>query len=220
MFSLLVQDVPLPVALFFVGGINKTVNLSPNGTSMAVFSDITFAPGPFGNPKGSLLLGTGSSHAELKNRGEIDTRFSISVFAWVHLSNSSTDLIIDHGCSVTVFHSTLGVKVLFKERDSSKSYLLHKKGVLKANSWNFIGATYDYFSGMATIWVNESIVMREFISAKMELATHGNVIVGASKNRKMQYRGRISCLQFYDQALSVDQIMKVKVRCNKTGKWV
>ena len=220
MFLLLVQDVPLPVALFFVGGINKTVNLSPNGTSMAVFSDITFAPGPFGNPNGSLLLGTGSSHAELKNRGEIDTRFSISVFAWVYLSNSSTGLIIDHGCSVTVFHSTLGVEVLFKERDSSKSYLLHKKGVLKANSWNFIGATYDYFSGMATIWVNESIVMREFISAKMELATHGNVIVRASKNRKMQYRGRISCLQFYDQALSVDQIMKVKVRCNKTGKWV
>ena len=219
-FFLLVQDVPLPVALFFMGGINKSVDLSPGGASNAVFSDITLAPGPFGNPNGSLFLGTSNSHMELENRGEIDTRFSISVFAWVHISNSSTGQIIDYGCSMTVFHSTLGVEALFKERGSSKSYLLHKSGVLKANSWNFIGVTYDYFSGIATMWVNENIVMRKFLFAKMELATHGNIIVGASKNRKMQFRGRISCLQFYEQALSVDQIMKVKIRCNKTGKWV
>ena len=220
MFLLLLLDVPLPVALFFVGGINKTVDLSPSGASMAVLSDITLEPGPFGNPSGSLSLGTSNSHVELENRGEIDTRFSMSVFAWVHLSNSSTGQIIDHGCSMTVFHSTLGVEVLFKERESSRSYLIHKKGVLKENSWNFIGVTYEYYSGMATIWVNDNIVMRKIVLAKMELATHENVIVGALRNRKMQFRGRISCLQFYDQALSVDQIMKAKIRCNKTGKWV
>ena len=218
MFLLLLLDVPLPVALFFVGGINKTVDLSPSGANMAVLSDITLQPGPFGNPSGSLFLGTSNSHVELENRGEIDTRFSMSVFAWVHLSNSSTGQIIDHGCSMTVFHSTLGVEVLFKERESSRSYLIHKKGVLKENSWNFIGVTYEYYSGMATIWVNDNIVMRKIVLAKMELATHENVIVGALRNRKMQFRGRISCLQFYDQALSVDQIMKAKIRCNKTGK--
>ena len=30
--------------------------------------------------------------------------------------------------------------------------------------------------------------------------------------------GRISCLQVYDQALSVDQIIKLKTKCNQTGK--
>ncbi|PFX15365.1 G-protein coupled receptor GRL101 [Stylophora pistillata] len=209
-------DVSIPVALFFVGDTNKTVDLSPGGTSIAVLSDIALAPDPFGNPNSSLFLGTSSSHVELENHGEIDTRFSMSVFAWVHLSNSSTGPIIDYGCSMTVLHSTLGVEVIFKERHTSKSYLLHKKGVLKANSWNFIGFTYEYYSGVATIWVNENIVIRELLLAKMELATYENVIVGASKNRKMQFRGQISCLQFYEQALSVDQIIKVKARCNKT----
>ena len=206
------------MALFFVGDTNKTVDLSPGGTSIAVLSDIALAPDPFGNPNGSLVLETSSSHVELENHGEIDTRFSMSVFAWAHLSNSSTGPIIDYGCSMTVLHSTLGVEVIFKERHTSKSYLLHKKGVLKANSWNFIGFTYEYYSGVATIWVNENIVIRELLLAKMELATYENVIVGASKNRKMQFRGQISCLQFYEQALSVDQIIKVKARCNKTGK--
>ena len=157
---------------------------------------------------------------ELKNTGELDTKFSFSAFAWVHLHNYGTGPIFKYGCSMWVSHSTLGVEARYADRKGLKMILLHKEGVLRANAWNFIGTTYDYRTSLATVWVNDCIVLRKSIGAKMELATQANVRVGASNDEKAQFHGRISCLQFYDQALSVDQITKVKGRCNQTGKYI
>lgn len=215
----LFQDVPLPVALYFLSGTNEIVDLSPNGITKAVSSNITLAPGPFGNLNGSFLFNSSdSSNVELKNNGELDTRFSISAFAWVHLDNSGSGPIFENGCSMWVFHSTLGVEIRYIERESSNIYLLHKEGVLKGSAWNFIGTTYDYHTGLAAVWVNEIMVMQRSIGTNVQLATKGNVTIGASNDHEMQFRGRISCLQFYNQALSMDQIMKVKTRCNQTSK--
>ncbi|KAJ7380782.1 hypothetical protein OS493_007162 [Desmophyllum pertusum] len=208
--------VPMPVALFSLSGTNGTLDISPNGVTKAVSSNITFAPGPFGNPNGSLFFsGIKSSYVELNNTGELDTRFSISVFAWVNLGNSSGP-IFNYGCSMWVSHLTLGVEVRYVDRKSSKIRVLHKTNVIEANAWNFIGTTYDYHTGFATVWVNDNIVMLRSVGAKMELATQSNVRVGASRKQETHFRGRISCLQFYDQALSEDQINKVKARCNQT----
>ncbi|KAL9987564.1 hypothetical protein ACROYT_G001896 [Oculina patagonica] len=214
--------VPLPVALFSLSGNNGTVDMSPNGATKAVSNNITFAPGPFGNPNGSFFFsGDEGSYVELKNTGELDTRFSISVFAWVHLHNSSGPIYKHepehYGFSLRVIHSTLGVRVRYMERKTFKSYLLYKKNVLKADAWNFIGTTYDYHTGFATIFVNNKTVLQKVIKAKMELATDSNVRIGAVKKKNMYLRGRISCLQVYDQALSVNQIIKVKTTCNQAA---
>lgn len=227
MFVFLFQDVPLPVALFSLNGANGTVDMSPNGATKAVSNNIKFAPGPFGNPNGSFYFsGINSSYVKLRKSGQLDTRFSIAVFAWVHLDNSSGPIYKHelsnkyYGLLLRVFHSTLGVKVRYIDRKTSFSYLLFKKNVLEAYSWNFIGTTYDYHTGVATIFVNNNTVMLKYIKAKMELATDSSVRIGAMKKQKLYFRGRISCLQVYDQALSVDQIIKVKARCNQTGKYV
>ena len=210
--------VPLPVALFSLNGTNGTVDVSPNGATKAVSYNIKFAPGPYGNPNGSFLFGE-SSYVELKNNGELDTRFSISVFAWVHLDDSDGP-IFEYGCSLWVSHLTLGIEVRYVDRKTSRLYLLHKENILVANEWNFIGTTYDYHTGIATVWVNNKTVMLRSIGEKMELATQSDVRVGASSKQEKHFRGRISCLQFYDQALSVDQIIEVKARCHNTSKYI
>ncbi len=212
------------MALFSLSGTNGTVDMNPNGATKAVSSNITFAPGPFGNPNGSFFFsGDGSSYVELKNTGQLDTRFSISVFAWVHLHKSSGPIYKHepehYGFSLRVIHSTLGVRVRYMERKTFKSYLMYKKKVLKADAWNFIGATYDYHTGFATIFVNNKTVLQNVMKAKMELATDSNVRLGAVRKTNMYLRGRISCLQVYDQALSVDQIIKVITRCNQAGEF-
>ena len=84
----------------------------------------------------------------------------------------------------------------------------------------FIGTTYDYQTGVASVWVNDSMVMSKSLGSNVELATQGNLTIGASNNRETQFYGKVSCLQFYAQALSVDQIMKIKTRCNQTSKHV
>ncbi len=194
--------------------------MSPNGATKVLSNNVTFAPGPFGNPNGSFFFsGTSSSYVELKNSGDLDARFSISVFAWVHLDNNDGP-IFDYGCSMWLSHSTLAILVQYTDRKTSKNHKLRKENVLEGNAWNFVGTTYDYHTGLATVWVNNNIVIVSSIGAKMELATQSNVRVGASRNQKTHFRGKISCLQFYDQALSVDQIIKVKERCNQTSKYI
>jgi len=219
-------DVPLPVALFSLSGTNGTVDRSPNGAIKAVPNNIKFAPGPHGNPNGSFYFsGINRSHVKLRKSGQLDTRFSIGVFAWVHLDNSSGPIYTHelpnkyYGLSLQVSHSSLGVKVRYVDRKSLSSYLLFKKNVLQAHSWNFIGTAYDYHTGVASIFVNNNTVVLKYIKVKMELATYSSVRIGAMKKQKVYFRGRISCLQVYDQALSVDQIIKVKTRCNQTGKF-
>ena len=213
------------MALFSLSGTNGTVDMSPNGATKAVSSNITFAPGPFGNPNGSFFFsGDESSYVELTNTGEPYTRFSISVFAWVHLHNSSGPIYRHepeyYGFSLQVIHSTLGVSVRYLDRRTFRRYLLHKTNVLEADAWNFIGTTYDFHTGVATIFVNNNTVMLKVIKAKMELATDSKVRIGAMRKINLYFRGRISCLQVYDQALSVDQIIKVKTRCNQAGEYI
>ena len=208
------------MVFFSLSGTNGTMDRSPNGASKAVASHIKFAPGPYGNPNGSFFFsGINSSYVELRNTGELDARFSISVFAWVHLDNSDGP-IFNYGCSMWVFKATLGVEVRFVDRKTSKVYRLHKENVVLQNTWNFIGTTYDYHTGIATVWVNNDTVILKSIGSKMELATQTNVRVGASSNQEKHFRGRVSCLQFYDEALSVDQIIEAKARCNQSSKYI
>ena len=208
------------MAFFSLSGTNGTVDRSPNGATKAVAGHIKFAQGPYGNPNGSVFFsGINSSYIEMKNTGELDARFSMSVFAWVHLDNSDGP-IFKYGCSMWVFEATLGVEVRFVERKTSKVYLLHKENVLLENTWNFIGTTYDYHTGIATVWANNETVMVKSIGAEMELATQTDVRVGASSNQEKHFRGRVSCLQFYDQALSGDHIIEAKARCNQSSKFI
>ena len=211
------------MALFSTSRTNGVVNLSPNGTTKAVFDNITLTRGPWGNPVGSFLFsGLNNSYVEVENEGELDTRFSMSVFAWVHPDASATRAgpIYDNGCSMWVFPSTWGLETRYMVRDRSKIHLLRKDGVIKINEWNFIGTTYDYHTGVASVWVNDSMVMSKSLGSNVELATQENLTIGASNNRETQFYGKVSCLQFYAQALSVDQIMKIRARCNQTSKHV
>lgn len=217
------QDVPLPVALFSTHRNDTVVDHSPNGATKAVSNNIMPATGPFGDPAGSFLIsGFNNSYVEVENGGELDTRFSVSVFAWVHpdASASRAGLIYEYGCSMWYFPSTLGLEIRYMVRDRSKTHILGIEGVIKVNAWNFVGTTYDIRAGVASVWVNESMVMNKSIGTNVELATQGNLTIGASNNHEMQFYGKVSCLQFYDQALSVDQIMKIKTRCNQSSKHV
>lgn len=218
-------DVPMPVAFFTLRGANGTVDLSPNGATEAKSNKITFAPGPWKNLNGSFFFsGINDSFVHLGNNGELDTRFSTSIFAWVYLQNS-TGYIYKYETvngfstsSLMVVHQSLGVQVTYMDRKTSKEYILYKKNILNSDIWNFIGTTYDYHTGIATIFVNNSVVTQKVLKVKMELGTASEVLIGGSTRSNKFFRGRISCLQVYDQALSVDQIIKVKSRCNQTGE--
>ena len=217
--------VPFPKALFTLRGPNGTVNNNPSGFPRGNSVGIGYAPGPFGNPNGSFFFaGQQNSYVELGNPGKLDARFSVSVFMWVLLNNSSGPTFQyeipfkRYGISMWVYHQGMSVSAKYVSRKEDVVKRFFKKDILEEDKWNFIGTTYDYNTAVVTVWVNNKTVIRKQINVKMELATQYEVRLGATRRNPTYFRGRIACFQVYDRALSDDQILVVKSRCNETSK--
>ena len=83
---------------------------------------------------------------------------------------------------------------------------------LKPKKWNYIAATYDQKAGLATLWKDGFPVIQKTVG-RVRLATNYPAIMGSKPGDRRRFRGRISCLQIYDKALSGPQIKAVKKRC-------
>ena len=63
---------------------------------------------------------------------------------------------------------------------------------------------------MASLWANGVRVVEKNIGAGITLGTQGNVTVGVNADYRRYLRARIAAIQFYDVALTAEQINKVK----------
>ena len=63
---------------------------------------------------------------------------------------------------------------------------------------------------MASIWANGVRVLEKSIGAGITLGTQDNVRVGARAKDPRYLTARIAAMQFYDVALTAEQINKVK----------
>ena len=85
---------------------------------------------------------------------------------------------------------------------------------MRYKAWNYVGATYDGNTGMATLWVNNRPVVRSNIG-RIRLATNRPVRMGAKIGDRRYFRGRVSCVQVYSVALNRKQIIHASKRCFK-----
>ena len=85
---------------------------------------------------------------------------------------------------------------------------------VRYKAWNYIGATYDGNTGMATLWVNNRPVVRTNIG-RIRLATNRPVRMGAKIGDRRYFRGKVSCVQVYSVALNRKQIINAAKRCFK-----
>ena len=81
---------------------------------------------------------------------------------------------------------------------------------LATHRWHYVGASYDYTTGMASIWANGVRVLEKSIGAGITLGTQDNVRVGVRAKDPRYLTARIAAMQFYDVALTAEQISKVK----------
>lgn len=100
--------------------------------------------------------------------------------------------------------------VHFKRRNGRPTRVLIKRR-LNPRRWNYVGATYNQRTGIATLWVDSRPILTQNIK-RIRLATKTTAYMGAT------FRGRIACMQVYSVALTGPQIKKVKNLCNKPGK--
>lgn len=169
-----------------------------------------YAPGPYGQPGDSTeFLGRRSSYIRFPNNGRLDAKNSITLLAWVLPMGRGPIFEYWHGVKFWLVRSDT-LYAQFIRRNRRRTRVLIKRR-LRPHRWNYVGATYDQRTGMATLWLDSRPIASENIK-RISLATKGTAYMGSN------FRGRIACMQVYSVAMTGPQIKKVKNLCNKPGK--
>ncbi|XP_048581757.1 uncharacterized protein LOC5497584 isoform X2 [Nematostella vectensis] len=81
-------------------------------------------------------------------------------------------------------------------------------------TWHFVGFTYDYISGWARLYV-DGVMIGELNVGRTELATQREIRLAAVAFDSRSFRGRMACLQIYNEALTLKQIRKSSGLCSE-----
>ena len=214
-------SVPLsPVALFPLNGQYETTDISHSFNPPAQASGVELAPGPDGSTGGSYQFsGNLTSFLQFPNKGGLDTRYSLTFLAWISHEQTGGPIFYYAGAEY-------GVRFLLKDdrfiaRLFSSNLTLMKdlsSDILASKMWHFVGASYDYVSGKLILWINGSFHREIDVAWPDELATQQSVIMGAIPGAAGTYKGRISCAQLYDRALSESEVQDAMKLCFITGE--
>ena len=179
--------------------------------------NVQLAPGPFGQPNGSYqFFGNSTSYIEFPNNGGLDTRFSMTLLAWIFLENTDGP-ILNYGVDHYGVHFWVVGGYLYCQFGRSGNYIIMLHGgSLNRDTWNFVGVSYDFVTGFARLWI-EGKVYEEQSTNIHELNTTGAVRTGAVTGDDRFLKGRISCLQVYNQALTEREVHAVSGLCFERG---
>ena len=148
------DGLPVPAALYSLNGLHGTRDISANKNSPGIASGVHLAPGPYGNPQGSYQFsGSSTSYIEIPNNGGLDTRYSITILAWVNRENNQGPIFNYNTQRPIEFHFWIWM-------GSGNAYASNPHWISTTHSpmapytWYYIGITYDYSSGIAQVWLN------------------------------------------------------------------
>ena len=187
-----------------------------NRTAPGVPSGVSLAPGPDGIANGSYEFnGISNSSIAFSNSdgGALDVRHSMTMLCWLYHGGQDGPLF-DYGTSgkwgvhMWVVNGKLFVR--FVKRDYSITKALSHTTI--SGGWKFVGASYDHTTGKAKLWVDGAVVKTLNIGSGHELATQGNISMGARTGIWGYFKGRIAKMQVYKTALTQRQIRAIKTK--------
>ena len=208
--------VPQPVILFPLNAEYQTRDIK-NRTAPGIPSGVSLAPGPNGEKDGSYeFFGNANSFIEFPNSpgGALDVRYSMTILCWVYYDEKRGPRgpIFEYntggkyGVYLWVLNRLFLAKLIDRAFSYSRHYLRHTS---LARGWKFVGASYDNETGEIKLWADGAFKRTRKMNAGVELATQGNVRMGVRKNDHRCFKGKISQLQIYNEALSQRQILKL-----------
>ena len=206
---------PRAVALYPLNSKTRGRDIGPRKNQPARSRGVRLAPGPDGFPRGSFYFPGGrGSYTYFPNNGGIDTRNSITLLVWVYPESGGPIFYYKprgSGVSLWVIRQrTLYVK--FVRRSGKGAFVLRTRG-LRPSAWNYVGASYDSNSGLATLWREFAPIAQRNIGRGLRLATNYPAIMGSRPGSRTYFRGRISCMQVFDVALNGPQMRKRRNVC-------
>ena len=208
------RRIPDPIALYPLNNQYKTrelENRQPQGTPVGV----TLAAGPNGKAGGSYqFTGQANSYIEFPNNGGLDTERSITMLCWLYPQSTDGPIFNYKTSGLWGVHMWMVLGKLFA-RFTKRNYQFTQPLItckpLSLNQWQFIGASYDYNTGVTSLWLDGQRAVQTNIGAGLTLATQDNVRMGAKEGVRWYFRGRIAAMQIYDVALTKRQVNAVKI---------
>lgn len=176
--------------------------------------------GPYGASKSAYdFAASKTNYIELPGSSYTDTKYSTTVLLWIYHSGFSGP-IVDYANGYGVSLWMTGKDTLYGRivsPDGTNHQFLSSNQIGLQYSWHYVGIGYDYSTGIAILWVNGIKVQQAYIGS-IELKTDGALRLGALDSDDRYFRGKISCLQVYDKALTASEILMAKERCKKPGR--
>ena len=207
-------------AVYPLSSSTRGKDVSTNGNPPGRRSYVRNTRGPDGVPgTATLFYGRANSYIQFPNRGRLDTRRSITLLAWIkHLGRAGPIFnYMPNGWGVhfwMVTPRTLFVR--FTRRRGRRFTPAVTSRTVRYRTWEYVGAEYDYRTGIARLFVRNRFVASRRIG-RIRLATNYPVRMGARIRDKRYFRGSISCMQVYKKALTARQILTRRTRCFKRG---
>ena len=211
-FNVAAVTVPDPGALYPLNSKYETREIN-NGQPQGTPVGVSLAAGPDGKAGGSYqFAGHANSYIEFPNNGGLDTLRSITMLSWIYPQNTDGPIFNYKTSGASGVHMWMVSGKLFARFTGldgvTKS--LTTTQPLALNQWHYVGSSYESKTGIAKLWLNAQQVVQIYIEPKMELATQGDVRMGAKAGDSRYYKGRITAMQVYDVALTAEQINAVK----------
>ena len=181
---------------------------------------VTLTRGPDNHPRGAYYFSGKGSYVLIPNNGCLDTRYSITIIAWVYPEKPGPILHFNpKGWGVHLWMTKVNeLFVRFVPRSGRQVKPVSSRKI-KPRAWNFIAATYDQRTGLATLWRNGLPIVQRMIGRFAPgIATNYPAVIGRKPGDRREFRGRISCLQVYNFALTGRQIQSKMRRCFQPGK--
>ena len=191
---------------------------------------LSFIQGPDGHPQGAYYFPglrrtrgrrRRGSYALIPNDGCLDTRYSITIIAWIYPEKPGPIVHYNPkgwGLHLWLTHPNELYFRLMPRRGSRRNVKPLTTRSLKPYTWNYISATYDHRTGLATLWINGNPASQRNVGKfTLGLATDYPVVVGQRPGDRRMFRGRIACLQIYNRALTRAQIVARQKQCFRTG---
>ena len=214
---------PLVVAIYPLDRTKQGRDVSPNRSPTGRLVGVKSAPGPDGRPDGATqFFGNRNSYVEIPNtNGKLDTMASMTILAWVYHEGISGPIFnYRRGPGWAVHFWLVSPRTLFVRflrRNGRSTSALSSSVRIRYRAWNYVGATYDYKTGVARLWLNNRFVAMRKVG-RHRLATNYPVRLGARVGDKRYFKGRMSCVQVFSKALSGRHIRAARKTCFRPGK--
>ena len=196
---------------FNEGSGTVTADISGNGNDGVFSPGASWTPGVYSNAV--TFPGTGNDYVEIPNGtgGDLDAQFSLSMFAWYYpgTSGGRSNPIIQFnpngwGCHLWQT-GTNQLFVRFTQRNSLAFAPAQAANVLIPGQWNLVGATYDFATGVSTLYCNGVAVATQTIG-QFQLSTNYPVRIGSVNFDGRRTNSRVDNALIYDRALSAPEV--------------